>query len=292
MKTFNEFLNEKNTKVYNEFFNLRKKLLLNNQYNITDEQNKKIIENSIFDYLSKDNPIEQLSKDLSDKGYSYANFPIEELQKIVLVLLNKNSPKEIEYHMSPSSRDFSERNPLKIYDPFIYLMDSPSFQRSLIDNLDDYKKYEGKIKEIFDFLMSFAVYKLKGEDFIKFILYLNDDELEYVFEKLYEDNIGRKITIDNLFQLINAKKNASASYFERLINAFVTNRNTDDREIKILQKFVEDYNKNNPTDPIKPVNFEDLRMKNFSKRIPSAKDGLKALGASFLTSMANKLKFK
>ena len=290
MKTFYEFVNEKNVELYNEFFNSKKNLYVNNEFFIIDEENNKILENSIFDYLNKNNPIEQLSEDLSDKNYSYSNFSIDELQKIVILFLRKNSPKEIKYFISTKSEKNSIKNQLKIYDPYIYLIANSSFQRNLIDHLDDYKNIKGKIKEIFDFLISFAVYKLKGEDFIKFILYLNDNELEYVFEKLYDDNAGRQITIDNLFQLINSKKNAPTSYFERLINAFVTNRNTDDKEIKILQKFVEDYNKNNPNDPIKPINFEDLRMKNFSKKLPSAKDSLKSFGVSFLATMANKLK--
>ena len=71
---------------------------------------------------------------------------------------------------------------------------------------------------------------------------------------------------------------------ERLINAFVTNRNTNDKEIAILERFIEQYNKNNPTDPIKPVNFDDLRMKNFTKGQLSVKDSLKAIGVSFLIS--------
>jgi len=291
METFNNFVNKKNIKVYNEFFNFRKNLLVNNEY-IVDQQNKKIIENSLSDYLSKDNPTKELLKDLSSKGYSYKNFPLEELQKIVLLFLHKNSPKEIEYIMSPLSRDFSERNPFAINDSFADLMLNPSFQRSLIDNLDDYKKYNGKIKQIFDLLIDWVLFKLKGEDYIKFILYLNDDELEYVFETLYKYNYGTKITIDNLFQLINTKKNAPASYFERLINAFVTNRNTNDKEIAILERFIEQYNKNNPSDPINPVNFDDLRMKNFTKKRPSATDSLKAIGVSFLANMANKFKLK
>ena len=81
-----------------------------------------------------------------------------------------------------------------------------------------------------------------------------------------------------MFQLINTKENAPTSYFERLINAFVTNRNTNDKEIAILERFIEQYNKNNPTDPIKPVNFDDLRMKNFTKGQLSFKDSLKTIG--------------
>ena len=81
-----------------------------------------------------------------------------------------------------------------------------------------------------------------------------------------------------MFQLINTKENSPTSYFERLINAFVTNRNTNDKEIAILERFIEQYNKNNPTDPIKPVNFDDLRMKNFNKGQLSVKDSLKAIG--------------
>lgn len=291
METFNNFVNKKNIKVYNEFFNFRKNLLVNNEY-IVDQQNKKIIENSLSDYLSNDNPTKELLKDLSSKGYSYKNFPLEELQKIVLLFLHKNSPKEIEYIMSPLSKDVTERNPFAINDSFADLMLNPSFQRSLIDNLDDYKKYNGKIKQIFDLLIDWVLFKLKGEDYIKFIQYLNDNELEYVFETLYKYNYGTKITIDNLFQLINTKKNAPASYFERLINAFVTNRNTNDKEIAILERFIEQYNKNNPSDPIKPVNFDDLRMKNFTKKRPSAIDSLKATGVSFLANMANKFKLK
>ena len=271
----------------------RKKLLINNEY-IVDQQNKKIIENSLSDYLSNDNPTKELLKDLSSKGYSYKNFPLEELQKIVLIFLHKNSTKEIEYIMSHYSRDVSERNPLEIYDPFLYLMDSKFFSNNLIDQLDDYKKYNGKIKEIFDLLIGYVLYKLKGEDYIKFILYLNDDELEYVFEKLHKEgfNFSQRITVDNLFQLINSKENAPASYFERLINAFVTNRNTSDKEIAILERFIEQFNKNNPTDPIKPVDFNNLRMKNIIKRRPSVKDSLIAIGVSFLASITNKFKLK
>lgn len=271
----------------------RKKLLVNNEF-IVDQQNKKIIENSISDYLSNDNPTKELLKDLSDKGYSYKSFPLEELEKIVLLFLHKNSPKEIEYIMSPLSRDVLERNPITIYDPFLHLVNSNFFSKNLIDKLDDYKKYNGKIKEIVDLLIGYVLYKLKGEDYIKFILYLNDDELEYVFEKLHKIgfNYGTRITIDNLFQLINTKENAPTSYFERLINAFVTNRNTNDKEIAILERFIEQYNKNNPSDPIKPVNFDDLRMKNFNKKKPSAIDSLKATGVSFLANMTNKFKLK
>ena len=294
MKTFNDFLNKKNEKnfeLYNEIFNLRKKILVINGY-IVDKQNKKIIENSLSEYLSTDNPTKELLKDLSSKGYSYKNFPLEELEKIVLLFLHKNSTKEIQYVMSHSSRDASERNPLEIYDPFAYLMDSNFFSKNLIDKLDDYKKYNGKIKEIFDLLIGWVLYKLKGEDYIKFIQYLNDDELEYVFEKLHKEgfNFSQRITVDNLFQIINTKKNAPASYFERLINAFVTNRNTNDKEIAILERFIEQYNKNNPNDPIKPVNFDDLRMKSINKRRPSAIDSLKATGISFLANIANKFK--
>lgn len=271
----------------------RKKLLVDNEY-IVDQKNKKIIENSISDYLNKDNPVKELLKDLSSKGYSYKNFSLEELEKIVLLFLHKNSPKEIEYIMSPLSRDVAERNPFEVYDPFGYLMDSKFFSKNLIDNLDYYKKYNGKIKQIFDLLIGWVLYKLKGEDYIKFIQYLNDDELEYVFEKLHKEgfNFSQRITIDNLFQLINTKKNAPASYFERLINAFVTNRNTNDKEIAILERFIEQYNKNNPNDPINPVNFDDLRMKNINKRRPSAIDSLKATGVSFLANIANKFKLK
>ena len=274
-------------------FNLRKKLLVNNGY-IVNKQNKKIIENSISDYLSNDNPTKELLKDLSSKGYSYRNFPLEELEKIVLLFLHKNSPKEIQYIMSPLSRDVLERNPIEFYDPFAYLMDSKFFSKNLINNLDDYKKYNGKIKEIFDLLIGLVLYKLKGEDYIKFIQYLNDDELEYVFEKLHKEgfNFSQRITIDNLFQIINTKKNAPASYFERLINAFVTNRNTNDKEIAILERFIEQYNKNNPSDPIKPVDFNDLRMKNIIKRRPSVKDSLIAIGVSFFANITNKFKLK
>ena len=271
----------------------RKKLLVNNEY-IVDKQNKKIIENSISDYLSKDNPTQELLKDLSSKGYSYKNFPLEELEKIILLFLHKNSPKEIQYIMSPLSRDVLERNPIEFYDPFAYLMDSKFFSKNLINNLDSYKKYNGKIKEIFDLLIGWVLYKLKGEDYIKFIQYLNDDELEYVFEKLHNEgfNFSQRITIDNLFQIINTKKNAPASYFERLINTFVTNRNTNDKEIAILDRFIEQFNKNNPSDPIKPVDFNDLRMKNIIKRRPSVKDSLIAIGVSFLASITNKFKLK
>jgi len=285
MKTFNDFLNkknEKNVELYNEFFNLRKKLLVNNGY-IVEKKNKKIIENSLSEYLSKDNPAKELLKDLSSKSYSYKNFPLEELEKIVLLFLHKSSLKEIEYIMSFLSRDVSERNPFETYDPFLFMMDNPTFYKNLINNLDDYKKYNGKIKEIFDFLIGYVLYKLKGEDYIKFIQCLNDDELEYVFEKLHKEgfNFSQRITVDNLFQLINTKKNAPASYFERLINAFVVNRNTNDKEIAILERFIEQYNKNNPTDPIKPVNFDDLRMKNINKKNPVV---------SFLANIANKFK--
>lgn len=271
----------------------RKKLLVNNEY-IVDKQNKKIIENSISDYLSKDNPTKELLKDLSSKGYSYKNFPLEELKKIVLLFLHKNSPKEIQYIMSPLSRDVLERNPIEVYDPFAYLMDSKFFSKNLINNLDDYKKYNGKIKEIFDLLIGWVLYKLKGEDYIKFIQYLNDDELEYVFEKLHNEgfNFSQRITIDNLFQIINTKKNAPASYFERLINTFVTNRNTNDKEIAILDRFIEQFNKNNPSDPIKPVDFNNLRMKNIIKRRPSVKDSLIAIGVSFFANITNKFKLK
>jgi len=255
----------------------RKKLLLNNEY-IVDQQNKKIIENSISDYLSTDNPTKELLKDLSDKGYSYKNFSREELGKIVLLFLHKNSPKEIEYIMSPNSKPFLQRDAFAGWDPFLYLLISNFFSKNLIDNLDEYKKYKGKIKEIFDLLMEHVFYKLKGEDYFKFISYLNDDELENVFETLHKYYVGTKITIDNLFQLINTKENAPTSYFERLINAFVTNRNTNDKEIAILERFIEQYNKNNPTDPIKPVNFDDLRMKNFTKGQLSFKDSLKTIG--------------
>ena len=271
----------------------RKKLLVNDEY-IVDKQNKKIIENSLSDYLSKDNPTKELLKDLSSKGYSYKNFPLEELEKIVLLFLHKNSPKEIQYIMSPLSRDVLERNPIEVYDPFAYLMDSKFFSKNLINNLDDYKKYNGKIKEIFDLLIGWVLYKLKGEDYIKFIQYLNDDELEYVFEKLHNEgfNFSQRITIDNLFQIINTKKNAPASYFERLINTFVTNRNTNDKEIAILDRFIEQFNKNNPSDPIKPVDFNNLRMKNIIKRRPSVKDSLIAICVSFLASITNKFKLK
>lgn len=271
----------------------RKKLLVDNGY-IVDQKNKKIIENSLSEYLRIDNSTKELLKDLSSKGYSYKNFPLEELQKVVLLFLHKNSPKEIEYTMSPLSRDVLERNPITIYDPFLHLMDSNFFSKNLIDKLDDYKKDNGKIKQIFDLLIGYVLYKLKGEDYIKFILYLNDDELEYVFEKLHKEgfNFSQRITIDNLFQLINTKENASASYFERLINAFVTNRNTNDKEIAILERFIEQYNKNNPRDPIKPVDFNDLRMKNIIKGRPSVKDSLIAIGVSFLANITNKFKLK
>ena len=274
-------------------FNLRKKLLVNNGY-IVNKQNKKIIENSLSDYLNKDNPTKELLKDLSSKGYSYRNFPLEELEKIVLLFLHKNSPKEIQYIMSPLSRDVAERNPFEVYDPFAYLIDSKFFSKNLINKLDDYKKYNGKIKEIFDLLIGLVLYKLKGEDYIKFIQYLNDDELEYVFEKLHNEgfNFSQRITIDNLFQIINTKKNAPASYFERLINTFVTNRNTNDKEIAILDRFIEQFNKNNPSDPIKPVDFNDLRMKNIIKRRPSVKDSLIAIGVSFFANITNKFKLK
>ena len=274
-------------------FNLRKKLLVNNGY-IVNKQNKKIIENSLSDYLSNDNPTKELLRDLSSKGYSYKNFPLEELEKIVLLFLHKNSPKEIQYIMSPLSRDVAERNPFEVYDPFAYLIDSKFFSKNLINKLDDYKKYNGKIKEIFDLLIGLVLYKLKGEDYIKFIQYLNDDELEYVFEKLHKEgfNFSQRITIDNLFQIINTKKNARASYFKRLINAFVTNRNTNDKEIAILERFIEQYNKNNPSDPIKPVDFNDLRMKNIIKRRPSVKDSLIAIGVSFFANITNKFKLK
>ena len=274
-------------------FNLRKKLLVNNGY-IVNKQNKKIIENSLSDYLSNDNPTKELLRDLSSKGYSYKNFPLEELEKIVLLFLHKNSPKEIQYIMSPLSRDVAERNPFEVYDPFAYLIDSKFFSKNLINKLDDYKKYNGKIKEIFDLLIGLVLYKLKGEDYIKFIQYLNDDELEYVFEKLHKEgfNFSHRITIDNLFQIINTKKNAPASYFERLINAFVTNRNTNDKEVAILERFIEQYNKNNPSDPIKPVDFNDLRMKNIIKRRPSVKDSLIAIGVSFFANITNKFKLK
>ena len=273
----------------------RKKLLVNNGY-IVDQKDKKIIENSLSDYLNKDNPTKELLKDLSDKGYSYKNLSLEELEKIVLLFLHKNSPKEIEYIMSPLSRDVLERNLSDIfvdsYDPFIFMLDSPSFYRNLINNLDDYKKYNGKIKEIFDLLFGWFRKKLKGEDYIKFISYLNDDELDSFFEKLHKNNYGTIITIDNLFQLINTKENAPTSYFERLINAFVTNRNTNDKEIAILERFIEQYNKNNPTNPIKPVDFNDLRMKNIIKRRPSVKDSLIAIGVYFLANITNKFKLK
>jgi len=280
----------------NSFFSkLRKKLLVNNGY-IVDQQNKKIIENSISEYLSKDNPIKELLKDLSSKGYSYKNISLEELEKIVLLFLHKNSPKEIQYVMSTLSKPDNERDLYDVfidnYDPFIFMLDSPTFYKNLINKLDDYKKYNGKIKEIFDLLINWFRRRLKGKDYIKFILYLNDDELEYVFEKLNKFNVGTTITVNNFFQLINTKKNAPTSYFERLINAFVTNRNTNDKEIAILERFIEQYNKNNPTDPIKPVNFDDLRMKNINKRRPSAIDSLIATGVSFLASITNKFKLK
>ena len=120
------------------------------------------------------------------------------------------------------------------------------------------------------------------------------NDWEYVFEKLHKEgfNFRQRITIDNLFQIINTKKNARASYFKRLINAFVTNRNTNDKEIAILERFIEQCNKNNPNDPIKPVDFNDLRMKNIIKRRPSVKDSLIAIGVSFLANITNKFKLK
>lgn len=273
----------------------RKKLSVNNEF-IVDQQNKKIIENSISDYLSNDNPTKELLKDLSSKGYSYKNFSPEELEKIVLLFLHKNSPKEIEDIMSHLRKPALQTNLSDIfvdsYDPFIFLLDSPSFYRNLINKLDDYKKHNGKIKEIFDLLFGWFRKKLKGEDYIKFISYLNDVELDNFFETLHKNNVGTIITIDNLFKLINTKENAPASYFERLINAFVTNRNTNDKEIAILERFIEQYNKNNPTDPIKPVDFNDLRMKNIIKKRPSVKDSLIAIGVSFLANITNKFKLK
>jgi hypothetical protein len=273
----------------------RKKLFVNNEY-IVDQQNKKIIENCLTEYLSKGNPTKELLKNLSDKGYSYKNFSPEELEKIVLLFLHKNSPKEIEDIMSHLRKPALQTNLSDIfvdnYDPFIFMLDSPTFYKNLINNLDDYKKYNGKIKEIFDLLFGWFRKKLKGEDYIKFISYLNDDELDNFFETLHKNNVGTRITIDNLFQLINTKENAPASYFERLINAFVTNRNTNDKEIAILERFIEQYNKNNPRDPIKPVDFNDLRMKNIIKRRPSVKDSLIAIGVSFLASITNKFKLK
>ena len=254
----------------------RKKLLVNNGY-IVDQKDKKIIENSLSDYLNKDNPTKELLKDLSSKGYSYKDFSTEELGKIVLLFLHKSSPREIEDIMSPASKPLFKREEY-LWDHFLYVLDSNLFRKNLIDNLDDYKKYNGKIKQIFDLLFQHVFWKLKGEDYIKFISYLNVNELEDIFEKLHKYNYGTKITIDNFFQQINTKENAPASYFERLINAFVTNRNTSDKEIAILERFIEQFNKNNPTDPIKPVDFNNLRMKNFTKGQLSLKDSLKTIG--------------
>jgi hypothetical protein len=66
----------------------------------------------------------------------------------------------------------------------------------------------------------------------------------------------------------------------------------DKKEIMDKIVWLEQYNKNNPSDPIKPVNFNDLRMKNIIKRRPSVKDSLIAIGVSFLANITNKFKLK
>ena len=293
MQTFNEFLNKKNNETYSEFFKNKKQLNLyvNEKYFIIDQDNQIIINKPIYDYLHNPNPVHDLAKDLATKELGFFSFSHDELQKIFFLFLNKNSSKELQKYMSPWSAGILKAD-LSKNNSFLDMVMDESFTKKLINNLDIYKNDKAKILDIFDFITRLLIFRLDGEDLVKIILFIDDKDLEYVFQKLHDDRVGRKLNMDNLFDIINAKSSAPTSYFERLLNAFVSNRNTDDREIKILQKFIEDYNKNNPKDPINPINFEDLRLKNFTKRLPSATDLLKSIGTAAVSSITNSLRRK
>lgn len=292
MKTFNEYFESKDKQVYYEFFKSKKKLYINSEHFIVDQDNNKIFDKPIYDYLYGNNPIQDLSRDLYDKNLYFANFELKELEKVFFLFLHKNSSKEIQKEMSPLSKNIYQQDVLETNDAFYKMILSKDFPKTFIDNLDIYQNDKAKLLDLFNFITRLLIFRISGDDLVKIILLMDEKDIEHVFEKLYDDRVGRKITIDNLFKIINAKKSAPTSYFERLIDAFVSNRNTNDKEIRILQKFVEDYNKNNPKNPIKPVNFEDLRMKNFAKKLPSGKDVLHSMGVSVLSTIADKLRGK
>jgi hypothetical protein len=113
-------------------FFTRKKLLVNNGY-IVDQQNKKIIENSLSDYLNKDNPTKELLKDLSSKGYSYKNFPLEELEKTKTYILTKRTPSE--KILITVNKNTVDDLLYTLYKSIIYCINDaiPAFKSNMID---------------------------------------------------------------------------------------------------------------------------------------------------------------
>lgn len=266
MDSFKNFL--KKEEEYLEFFNIfnSKKLTLNlNNFQISDET--KILDKTLMDFLKEKNPILSFENFLKENKAGFNSFTPEDLQFIIITFLKKISYFKI-FEFIPQKT-------------LIAVSESKDFIKNIIENLNNF--YAGNnnssiLAFIDDFLLEFQSANITGADIEKIIINLKNEELiKQVLEKFIKHDIFKNLNMDNLFYIIN-NKNASTKLIEFLLKEFVSNKFLNDKEISIIQNFINIYNKNNPKKKINLLNLDDLRIVPFRrKRELEASDFLKSI---------------
>jgi len=248
MDSFKNFL--KKEEEYLEFFNIfnSKKLTLNlNNFQISDET--KILDKTLMDFLKEKNPILSFENFLKENKAGFNSFTPEELQFIIINFL-----KKIDYYK------IFEHIPRKT---LIAVSESKDFVKNIIDNLNNF--YAGNnnssiLAIIDDYLLEFQSSSITGIDIAKIIINLKNEELiKEILEIFIKHDMFKILNMDNLFYIIN-NKNASTNLIEFLLKEFVSNKFLNDKEISIIQNFINVYNKNNSNNKINILNLDDLRI--------------------------------
>jgi len=263
MKSFEVFL--KNKKQISEMFSFSKKIdkvfIDKNDGNtiktLGDEVKPSETIKPINDYIKESNPIASLGKDLNDKGLTFENFSDQDLGQIVLFFLTKNLPKEIEDSLGTKGI-----NKLNKTNSFLGISNSftginlrkNSFLEGLFDRLPLYFSDPEKIKQVIHFVVKYFHESLTSKHVIKIIKSLHNDSVSYIVANFIHFDLFRKIEMKDFLALLKEKEleGVSGSYLSDLIKGYLERKSgINFSNVIKLSKYVFNYNKANPNNPIK-----------------------------------------
>lgn len=217
----------------------------------------------INDYINESNPIASLGKDLNDKGLTFENFSDQDLGHVVLFFLTKNLPKDIEesldkkgiYKLNKTNWFLGMSNSFTGINPNWGLKSrTNSFLESLFDRLPLYFSDPEKIKQIIHFVVKYFHESLTSKHVIKIIKSLHNDSVSYIIANFIHFDLFRKIEMNDFFALLKEKEleGVSSSYLSDIINGYLERKSgINSNNVVKLSKYVLNYNKANPNNPIK-----------------------------------------
>ena len=217
----------------------------------------------INDYIKESNPIVSLGKDLSDKGLTFENFSDQDLGHVVLFFLTKNLPKEIEDSLGKKGIYKLNKSNLFLGMPNSFTGINPNwglkwrrniFLEGLIDKLPLYFSDPEKIKQIIHFVVKYFHESLTSKHVIKIIKSLHNDSVSYIVANFIHFDLFRKIKMKDFLALLKEKEleDVSGSYLSDLIKGYLERKSgVNFSNVIKLSKYVFNYNKANPNNPIK-----------------------------------------